>query len=528
MDVYSRTALRFAIIAAFGGFIFGLDAALISGTIKYITQQFSLSDIQLGTVVSAPGFGVIFALLATGPLCNRLGRKKTLLIISLIYLASAIASMLAPNYEFLVFARFLGGLAFTSLSLSSMYIGEIAPPQMRGKLVAMNQIVIVVGLSSAYFSNYFLVNLIEPSSSLASNIWRLMLGVEVLPAALWFLLILTLPESPRWLISQKRIDEAKRVMAKLMPIDNIQPTLTDILSSAPAMQNLNENFHQQFRSLFDSKVRTALIVGIVFAIVQPVTGINAILFYAPMVFEQTGIGTNASFLQTLTIGLVSIVFTFLAILLIDKVGRRPLVIIGLSSSAAFLFLCFWSFDNATYTLSLREVDSLLSNPVFANYSFDHLIDMTFHSDIEFKAAMNNVLGDELARNYESEFIKTAVSMNVNAVMFGILGFIGSFHFSVGPIMWVVFSEIVPTRIRGIAIPFFALISSILSFCIQQFFPWQLNNLGAANIFLFYCIAALIGLFLLFIFLPETKNKSIEEIEVMLASHDKLKTPRTLS
>ena len=165
MNKYTKAAFTYAAIVTLGGFVFGLDAAVISGTLKYIAIEFALDDMQIGNVVSAPALGVLIALVVTGVICEAFGRKKTLILIALLYIVSAITSAIAPSYETLVAARFLGGLAFTSLSLASMYIGEIAPSDQRGKLVSMNQIMIVVGLTTAYFSNYMLVNIADGESS---------------------------------------------------------------------------------------------------------------------------------------------------------------------------------------------------------------------------------------------------------------------------------------------------------------------------------------------------------------------------
>ncbi len=526
MDVYTRTAFRFAAIVAFGGLIFGLDAALISGTTRFISSEFGLSDLQLGTVVGAPGFGVLFALMATGPICDALGRKKTLLIISSLYLLSAVASMLAPSYESLVGARFLGGLAFTSLSLASMYIGEIAPPHIRGKLVAMNQISIVIGLSAAYAINFGLVQALgEGQSALALMgqdvaVWRIMLGAEVLPALLWLLLVLTIPESPRWLLAAGKEAEARVVMARLMPEGEVHAEVARIKESAGHGSHSAKTLKGRVLDLLDRNVRRAMIVGFVFAIVQPVTGVNAILFYAPMVFEQTGVGTSASFGQTLIIGFVSLIFTVVALALIDRVGRRPLVIVGLIWSVISLMMCSWAFAVATYTLDASAMSGLMVTvPAEVHAALLALEAQTFHSDIAFKQALIAHIGQTAASQYESVLIQAAVTINAPIVLIGIVGFIAAFHLSIGPIMWVVFSEVVPIHIRGIAIPLFAFLSSAISYFVQQFFPWQLNNQGAAEIFMFYGIAGFAGLILLGWILPETKNKSIEEIEALLAVSD---------
>ena len=203
---YQRNAFTFATIVAFGGFVFGLDAALISGTVNYIVAEFGLNDWQLGTAVSAPGLGVLVALPIAGYAANAMGRKNTLIVIAALYLISALGSAFATSYEMLVAARFLGGLAFSSITLAAMYIGEIAPPKWRGKLVSMTQINIVVGLSAAYFINYLIQKWTGSDAAwvtdwgIKTNTWRWMLGSEILFALLWFLMLFFIPKSPSWLL----------------------------------------------------------------------------------------------------------------------------------------------------------------------------------------------------------------------------------------------------------------------------------------------------------------------------------------
>ena len=240
-------AFRFAAIVALGGLVFGLDAALISCTVIFFTSHVGLSDLLVGTVVCAPGFVVLFALPVVGYLADKIGRKRMLQLIAVMYLISAIGSALAPSFYALVAARFLGGLAFASISMASMYIGEIAPPENRGKLVGMNQINIVVGLSAAYFVNYLLVNNAE-SLGVSENIWRWMSGSESIPAFFWFLLLFTIPQSPRWLMLMARKDEARNVLQRLLPAERVEKSLEEIQASltqsGPQLnfsQQLNEN-----------------------------------------------------------------------------------------------------------------------------------------------------------------------------------------------------------------------------------------------------------------------------------------------
>jgi len=520
MNGSNRNVFFFALVVAFGGFIFGLDAALISGTVRFVSAEFNLTDIQIGTVVSAPGFGVLFALLITGYICNVFGRKNTLIGIAFIYIFSAISSVLAQSYEALVIARFIGGLAFTSLSVAAMYIGEVAPAKYRGKLVSMIQINIVVGLSAAYFANYLLVELSQSSYQWVStyamqdNLWRWMLGVEVIPAVIWFLLLFTIPQSPRWLVMKGNETRAKAVLLRLTKCSTLATEQLQTIKSSLTDYSDSGSYLASFKQLLDSRVRAAVIIALTIALVQQVTGINAIMFYAPTVFEQLGVGTDAAFLNAVLIGLVSIVFTVVAIVLIDKLGRRPLVIGGLATATLSLFMCYIGFSQAEYSLSAEHIAEFSSLNTVTG--LEQLIGQVYHSDVEFKRALATVFSATQLQGFESDLIQRAATINAPLISLGIAGFIAAFHFSIGPIMWVIFSEIFPTRIRGVAIPTFAFIASVVSYLVQQFFPWQLNNFGAANIFLFYSISGVIGFVLLYKIMPETKNKSIEEIEEQLA------------
>lgn len=509
-------AFFYSTIVALGGFIFGLDAAVISGTVKFITKEFGLTDMQVGTAVSAPGFGVIFALMATGWLCNRVGRKKTLILIAALYLVSAVSSALAPSYWGLVCARFLGGLAFTSLSVAAMYIGEIAPPNWRGKLVSMNQMNIVVGLSAAYFINYLIIQAINNGAdwavklNLEQDAWRYMLGSEIIPAFLWLVLLFCIPESPRWLVYRGRFDEAKKIMHQIMPDAEIEKHVREMEDS---LHHGTEELSamSQIKELCHSRMRIAVIVAIVISIVQQLSGINAILFYAPTVFEQLGGGTNAAFVQSVWVGLTSMVFTFLAILLVDRLGRRPMILIGLAWVVVSHLICLGGFKTARYTLPPAAVQELSAE--VDSSALLPMVGKEFKTDIEFKTALNEALGSEQAREHSGVLIQKSANMNAGLILGGILSFIAAFHFSIGPLMWVLFSEIFPTSLRGVAIPVFAFISSVMSFLVQKFFPWQLANMGGAAIFAFYAAMGLIGLIALWPFLPETKNMTIEEIQL---------------
>lgn len=515
MQNFKRNAFLYSTIVAMGGFVFGLDAALISGTVNFIQAEFGLSDLQLGVAVSAPGLGVLLALPFVGYAANLFGRKNSLLVISILYLVSAIGSTFAPSFYSLVAARFLGGLAFSSITLASMYIGEIAPRETRGKLVSMTQINIVIGLSAAYFINYLILQATNSDLNwvtefgIKTNTWRWMLGSEILPALLWFVLLLMIPRSPSWLVYKGRIAEAEKSLAKLFPIDEIGDQIA-IMKECLQKNEGGNAFGQQLKAIFSKRLRVVLIVSITIAIAQQATGINAILFYAPTVFEQIGMGKDASFMQAIWVGLTSIIFTVASLLLIDRVGRRPMIIWGMVWIIASLGICWYGFNQATYTIDKDAISQLSEIPNAAR--LESLIGTSYQSDLELKKALTETLGEEDTRTFSGTLLQSAANMNAVLILIGILSFIAAFHFSVGPIMWVLFSELFDISIRGTAIPLFALLTSLVSYLVQQFFPWQLANMGISTIFLFYASMVAVGLVILAKYLPETKNLSIEEIQ----------------
>ncbi|TYA92131.1 sugar porter family MFS transporter [Seonamhaeicola marinus] len=517
MSSYKKKAFLYSTIVAMGGFVFGLDAALISGTVDFISQEFGLNDIELGMVVGAPALGVILALLFAGYSCDKLGRKVTLQIVAALYVVSAVGSTLAQDYWTLLAFRFLGGLAFTSISLASMYIGEIAPPKLRGKLVTMIQINIVVGLSGAYFINYLILQWattgVEWAADLGltENTWRWMLGSEIIPALIWLALLFIVPKSPSWLFFKGKVEEAKNTLAKLMPTNEIDGHISEMENSLE--QTDDRSVWSQFKSIFSKEFRVVFIIAFTLAIAQQTSGINAILFYAPTVFEQIGLGKDAAFMQAIWTGLTGLVFTILGLVCVDKFGRRPMILGGMLWVVLSLGIAYFGFKTATYTLTKEAVAEMteFKNPERIN----GMIGVEYGSDIELKKALFDAIGEEEGRQYSGLLIQKSAKINAILILIGILSFIAAFHFSVGPVMWVLFSEIFPNAIRGIAIPFFTFITSTTSWLIQAFFPSQLASFGISNTLLFYAITVFIGMLILTKFLVETKGLSIEEIQTKL-------------
>lgn len=520
MNKPEARALTYAIIVTLGGFVFGLDLGVIAGTFGYIKDLFTLNDLQIGSVGAAPGFGAIFALLFAGVLSDKLGRKKTTQLIAAMYFVSAVASALAPTYPTLIAARFLGGLAFCSLALASMYIGEIAPAHLRGRLVAINQFNIVLGLTAAYFINYLIEQAANSNGGwgaafdLGENAWRWMLASEIPFALLWLGLVSFIPESPRWLMMVGREEDARRSMARLMPESEIQAEVDAVRESMARSHNAS-TLGEQLKELVSTRARGALLIAMVIATVQPITGINAINTYAPMIFAQTG--ASDPLWQTVLLGVVSLVANVFAFLLVDKLGRRPVVIYGLLWCVVSLGVCSWGFHTARYTLDDDAIAQVMdkAGDEYAS-ALDSAKGVVYTNDIAFMKAMREQLGEKFADGNKDLLVGKAADINAGLVLGGVLSFMAAFQFSIGPVMWVVLSEIFPTQLRGVAIPAAQLTTSVVNYFVQQLFPWQLANMGARDIFLFYSLCGTVGLFALAALLPETKNKSIEEIEAELS------------
>ena len=506
-------------IVALGGFLMGFDASVISGVVKFIEIEFDLDKIQLGWGVASLALAATLAMMVAGPLSDRVGRKPVLRYAALLFLVSAVMSALAPTFLLLVVARMIGGLGVgAALIIAPMYIAEISPSNMRGRMVSINQLNIVIGISVAFFTNYLILQLGQSEASWALSLkldewnWRWMLGLEALPAVSYFIFLWLVPESPRWLIMNGRQSEALAIMTKIHGTELAAIQIEEINSSIRQAENINSS---RIKDLFNKPMRLVLMIGLTVAVLQQITGINAVFFYAPMIFEQSGIGTDASYMQAILVGLTNLAFTLLAIALIDRIGRKTLLIIGVQGIAVCMFVLAWGFSNASYTLSSEDIAELPATVDRAHIS--SIENQTFNSDLEFKTALTGVLGEVSMKQNESALISAAINMNPNVILLGILGFVASFAVSIGPVMWVLFSELFPNRIRGLAISFVGLVNSAVSFLVQLVFPWQLANVGNAGTFLIYGVFAVIGLLIIMKLLPETKGKSLEELEDILVN-----------
>jgi SP family arabinose:H+ symporter-like MFS transporter len=512
----TRFVVMVAMIVALGGFLMGFDASVISGVNKFIELEFELTKLQLGWAVGSLTLTATLAMMVAGPWSDRVGRKRVLTIAALLYMVSAVCSAFAPNFAFLVAARMLGGLGVgISLIIAPMYIAEISPPGMRGRMVSFNQLNIVLGISVAFFTNYLILQLGDSDAEWAKSLkfgeynWRWMLGLEAIPAILYFFALFFVPRSPRWLAMKGNYDEAMTIMCKALDEKEAKKIIDDVKNSFSEKKEEKRSF----KDLFHPSLRFVLVIGVVIGILQQITGINSVFFYAPMIFEQSGIGTDASFSQAILVGLINLAFTVLAISLIDKLGRKPLLVFGVSGMAIALFLLAYGFSSATYELSEESIQGITADvdtELLAPY-----IGKVYEDDLAFKADMSEAIGDLEFKKHESQFLTAAVDMNAVLILVGILGFVASFAVSLGPVMWVLFSELFPNWIRGLAISFVGLINSAISFLVQVVFPWELEVLGSSTTFFIYGFFALLGVVFIILKVPETKGKSLEELEAIL-------------
>ena len=509
--------IKTALIVALGGFLMGFDASVISGVVKFIEAQFSLTKLELGWSVSSLTLSATTAMILAGPLSDRIGRRKVLTYAAVLYAVSAIGSALAPNFILLVIARMIGGLGVgASLIIAPMYIAEISPPKMRGRMVSFNQLNIVVGITVAFFTNYLILQFGKSDASWAQALkfdeynWRWMLGLETLPALLYFFGLFIVPRSPRWLIMKEEFDEALEVMKKA---SGNEEAIKEMEMIRKSIDEETQKEKVPVTELFKPAMKLVLSIGLVVAVLQQITGINSVFFYAPMIFEQSGIGTDASFSQAILVGVINLVFTILAIAFIDRLGRKPLLIGGVAGIAICMFLLSYGFNQATYTLTEESTKTLPQE--IDRTTLLPMLGQTYNSDVEFKAAILDNLGEDVSKTYESNLITSAISMNPIVILLGILGFVASFAISIGPVMWVLFSELFPNKIRGVAISFVGFINSAVSFLVQLVFPWELATFGSATTFLIYGMFAVLGFVFIVLVVPETKGKSLEELEKIL-------------
>ncbi|WP_422079319.1 sugar porter family MFS transporter [Ulvibacterium sp.] len=443
-----------AVIAALGGFLFGYDTAIISGTIGFVKTQFELSTILEGWYVSSALVGTILGVSIAGVLSDKFGRKHILIMSGIFFALSAIGCAVSGSFISLVIYRILGGIGVGIASmLSPLYISEIAPAEKRGRLVALYQLAITFGILVAYFANAYLLSLSTSDSLTATSglthkifvdeVWRAMLGSETIPATLFLLLLFTIPKSPRWLTMKGKREQAKNILLRFVTKEE-----ADI-----EIQNVEDVLSKEsggIKAVFSGPFKLAMIIGISLALLSQVSGINAIIYYGPKILEEGGLQLGEALGGQVVIGIVNVLFTFVALWKIDDLGRKPLLtygIIGIMISLLMVGLLFYFEVNNTYLL------------------------MTF-----------------------------------------ILTFIACFAFSFGPVVWVLLSEIYPLKIRGAAMSVATMAVWVGTTFVGQMTPWFLENLKPHGTFWFFAACMIPAVYLAIKVLPETKGKTLEEIE----------------
>jgi sugar porter (SP) family MFS transporter len=437
--------LFWSITVALGGFLFGFDTAVISGAEQDIQRIWGLNSTQHGLTVSIALIGTVFGALFGGIPSDRIGRKQTLFWVAVLYLVSALGSALSTDWYLFMAFRFIGGLGVGASSVAApMYISEIAPANRRGQLVAMFQFNVVFGIVIAYISNYFI-------AGSGPNSWRWMLGVEAIPAIVFLVLVLKIPRSPRWLILKRNLVDEARATLELINPANVDETIKNIEQSKHAM-----NTDQR---LFKSRIyRLPIILAVLIAFFNQVSGINAIIYYAPRIFEMTGLGESSALLSTAGMGIVNFIFTLLAMRFIDKFGRRTLMLIG----SIGLIITLGLVSRAFYTESFG-------------------------------------------------------GMAVPVLLFIYIAF---FAFSQGAVIWVFISEVFPNEVRagGQALGSFThwFMAALIAFS----FPSISEKLGGGTTFLIFAIMMVFQLLFVLRLMPETKGKSLENIQSELSSEKK--------
>lgn len=440
----SSLLFRWSISVALAGFLFGLDTAVISGAEQAIQRLWNLDNFTHGLAVAMALWGTVVGAILGGIPSDVLGRKRTLFIIGILFLVSSVGSAMAPGVGVFMIFRFLGGLAIGSSSVTApLYISEIAPPQSRGRLVALFQFNIVLGILIAYVANYLLRDIG------GDDAWRWMLGWVTVPSLLFALAVLVIPESPRWLLVKKG-DEA----GALSILQSIDPSTaqSQIDAIRAGMQPTGDS--TQTSSFFSGKYRKPILLAFLFAFFNQVSGINAVIYYAPRIFAETGMGKSAALLSSTGIGLVNLVFTLLGVALIDRMGRRFLMYIG-----------SWGY---IFSLSLVA------------YAF-------------FSGAASN-------------------SLLVPILLFV---FIAAHAIGQGAVIWVFISEIFPNAVRSYGNALGSATHWVFAALIANIFPWFAGRFGGGPIFTFFAVMMVFQLLFVWKMMPETKGVSLEDLEKQL-------------
>ena len=447
-----------SVVAALGGFLFGYDTAVISGTIAQVTEQFRLDALQQGWYVGCALVGSIIGVLFAGILSDKFGRKFTMILSAILFSTSAIGCAVSVDFNQLVVYRIIGGVGIGVVSIiSPLYISELAVAQYRGRLVSLYQLAVTIGFLGAYLVNYQLLGYSTSNPDIVTGwwslifvteVWRGMLGMEILPALLFFIIIFFIPESPRWLILKGREEKATNIL------ERIYTSSKDALFQlAETKSVLSSESKSEWKLLLQPGIRKAVIIGVCIAMLGQFMGVNAVLYYGPSIFENAGLSGGDSLFYQVLVGLVNTLTTVLALVIIDKIGRKKLVYYGVSGMVISLILI------ATYFIYGESwgISSIFLLVFFLFYVF-------------------------------------CCAVSICAVVF------------------VLLSEMYPTRVRGLAMSIAGFALWIGTYLIGQLTPWMLQNLTPAGTFILFAIMCVPYMLIVWKLVPETTGKSLEEIE----------------
>jgi sugar porter (SP) family MFS transporter len=459
--------IRSALVAALGGLLFGFDTAVISGTTDTLQKLWSLTDGQLGFTVASALIGTVIGSLVVGWPTDRIGRRQMLKVLGVFYFVSAVGSAYAWDWASFLAFRFLGGLGVGGASVvSPMYIAEISPAKSRGRLVALAQFNIVLGILLAFLSNYVITRM-----DLGATEWRWMFGVEAVPAALFFALLYGVPYSPRWLMARGREEEARGVLQRLEPNGWL---VEDELRSI--RESLDLQHHRLNEPFYGRKYRTPIMLAVMIAFFNQASGINAILYYAQSIFAMAGASAELAALQPVLLGVANLVFTMAALAVIDHFGRKMLMLIGSLGYIVSLGVVTWAF---------------------------------FEYGAEFKAIA-------AALSEGREVSPSAAAIQGGRIVLGaLIVFIASHAFGQGAVIWVFISEVFPNRVRARGQALGSFTHWIFAALISQTFPMVVGRFGGAAIFAVYTGMMILQLFWVILFMPETKGVPLEKIQKQL-------------
>ncbi len=442
-------------VASLGGVLFGFDTAVISGTFGMVESQFALSKIEVGWFASSALIGAILGAMVAGILSDRFGRKPVLLVSAVFFFISALFSAIAPTFVLLILARLIGGWGIGIASvLAPLYISEFAPPKIRGRLVALYQLSLVIGILMAYFSNFVLLGYSQVHTAEAGTggmlhtimvpeVWRAMFGAEMIPSGLFILLMFIIPESPRWLIGAGRTQNGLRILEKI----------NGLAAGRSEYRAIREAVSQEegtIRELFKPGLRLALVVGIGLSVFGQLTGVNIVIYYGPTVLENAGFKLDSALQFQVAIGIINLLFTIIALWKIDRWGRRPLLIGGMTSVFVSLVIIALMFASG-----------------------------------------------------HASGIWIVVMLCI---------YIASLAISINAVIWVLTGEIFPNRVRGRAMSIATFSNWTANFICAFLFPWYVGHVGMGGGFFTFAAFCLIATIFFYRFVPETKGKSLEDIE----------------